>query len=289
MRAGCGATAASDRVTRYAARVTTPWTFTTPPASARRPNVMLFVFGTGPLSTELELSMEHFGAPSPESLATCSVQTVPRGADPRWFDAWRSGSLRRIAERDLGNWIAALDAADHVHVIACEPGVVTDLTYLQGAWAHARCAVANGGAVVFDAHAMTYTPAASVQMAAPALDVRREVRVIFETESRRSDRARALHTRGLKKFGAPDLVALCSDADATLVGHAIDELADAVARGTTLALPRHAVEVAPGVRWFAVADEHHLGELLQLNNEARVLVDESGHDLVGVVSRMHAS
>lgn len=250
---------------------------------------MLFVFGTGPLPADVNLSMERFGAPSAESLATCNVQTVPRGADPRWFDGWRSGSLRNIADQDLGTGVAALDAADHVHVIACEPGVVTDLTYLQAAWAHARCLIAHGGTVVLDAHAMTYMPATNVQAAGEALDVRREIRVIFETESRRSDRAHALHTRGLKKFGAPDLVALCRDDDAKLVGHAIEELAESVARGTTLALPKHAVEISPGVRWIAVADEHHLGELLQLNNEARVLVDESGHDLMGVVGRMRAS
>jgi len=269
--------------------VTTPWTFATPPAAVRRPNVMLFVFGTGPLAADIPLSMKRFGAPSAESLATCNVQTVPRGADPRWFDAWRSGSLRTIAEQDLGNWIAALDAADHVHVIACEPGTVGDLTYLQAAWAHARYVIARGGTIVLDAHAMAYTPAASVQAAGEPLEVRREVRVIYETDSTRSDRAHALHTRGMKKFGAPDLVALCSDDDATIVGHALEELAEEVARGTTLALPKHAIEVAPGVRWVAVADEHHLGELLQLGNEARVLVDESGHDLVGVVGRMHAS
>lgn len=266
-----------------------PWTFATTPSPVRRPHVMLFVFGTGPLSPETPLSMSRFGAPSAQALATCSVQMVPRRADPVWFDAWRSGSLRNIAAQDLGKDIAALDDADHVHVIGCDPGAVSDLTYLQAAWAYVRHAIACGGTIVLDAHAMAYTAAANVRAAGEALDIRREVRVIFETDSTRSDRAHALHTRGMKKFGAPDLVALCSDVDAELVGHAIEELAEAVARGTTLALPAHAVEVAPGVRWVAVADEHHLGELLQLNNEARVLVDESGHDLIGVVRRMHAS
>jgi hypothetical protein len=108
------------------------------------------------------------------------------------------------------------------------------------------------------------------------------VRVVYETSTGRPDRAHALHTRGLRKFGAPDLVALCTDADVPLVGQAISELAEEVARGTDLATPRHAVEVAPGVRWIVVEDEHRLGELLQLNNEARVLVDDRGHDLMGV-------
>lgn len=248
---------------------------------------MLFVFGTGALRDGVEMSLAQFGAPSAAAVQQCRVQTVTRSMDPRWFDAWRGGSLRTIAEQDLGGDLAALDAADHVHVIACEPTTVSDLTYLQAAWALVRHLVARGGTVVLDAHAMTYRTADKVQPANEPLDVRREVRVIFETTPTRSERAHALHTRGLKKFGAPDLVALCSDADVKLVGEAIAELADQVARGTDLAVPKHALEIAPGVRWVAVADEHGLAELLQLNNDVRVLVDDAGHDLVGVVGRIH--
>lgn len=259
------------------------------PQAPRTPSVILFVFGRGPLGEDVPLSMSQYGAPSSDSLATCDVRTVPRAADVAWFEAWRSGSLRAIATQDLGADIEALDAADHVHVIASEPGPASDLTYLQAAWATARYLVARGGALVLDAHAMTYTPAAKLPEAGAALDVRREVRLVYETDSTRTDRAHAIHTRGMRKFGAPDLVALCSDADVPLVGHAMTELADQVARGTDLGSPMHLVEVAPGVRWVAVADEHRLGDLLQLNNEARVLVDERGHDLVGVLGRLPAA
>lgn len=250
---------------------------------------MLLVFGTGPLIRDVEMSLARFGAPSAESLAASSVQAVTRTMDPGWFDAWRSGALRTIATQDLGGSLAALDAADHVHVIASAPAEVADLTYLQGAWAHARFLLARGGAVALDAHAMRYLAAASVPPAGEPFATAREVRVIYETDSTRADRAHALHTRGLKKFGAPDLVALCTDADVGLVGQAIAELADQVARGTDLAVPTHAVEVAPGVRWVAVEDEHGIGDLLQLNNPARVLVDDTGHDLMGVVARIGAS
>jgi hypothetical protein len=263
-----------------------PWLFTAQPGSARTPSVILFVFGTGPLTDDIPLSMKRFGAPHAESLAASNVRTVTRTMDPRWFDAWRSGSLRNIAKQDLGADLAALDAADHVHIIVCEPAAPTDLTYLQAAWAHARYLIARGGTLVLDAHAMTYTPAAKVQPAGEPIDVAREVRVIYETDSTRPDGAHALHTRGLKKFGAPDLVALCTDADVPLVGQAITELADQVARGTDLTTPAHTIEIAPGVTWVAVEDEHRLADVLQLNNTARVLVDSTGHDLLGVVARM---
>jgi hypothetical protein len=263
-----------------------PWQFSTAPSRARRPQVVLFAFGSGALADDVELSLARFGAPSAQSLETCSVRTIARGADRAWFDAWRKGSLRSIAEKDLSGDLALLDAADHVHVIASEPGPVADLVYLQAAWALARYVVARGASIVLDAHAMSFKTSTTLQPAGEPLDVRREVNVIYETDSTRPDHAHALHTRGLRKFGAPDLVALCTDADVALVAHSVTELADTVARGTDLAIPKHAVEISPGLRWVAIEDEHRLGELLQLNNEARVLVDENGHDLVGVMARL---
>lgn len=249
------------------------WELSAQPARPRDPHVVMFVFGTGPLRGEIELSLPK------DALAACKVQTVARAQDTRWFDAWRSGSLRAIATQDLGD-LAALDAADHVHVVACEPRAVADLAYLQAVHAITGNLLERGASVVLDAMAMAFARSAS-PIDAP-LDVMREIRVVYETDSLRSDRAHALHTRGMRKFGAPDLVALCTDDDVELVGSAIRELADRVARGTDLATPRHAVEVAPGIRWVAVEDEHRLGALLRLNNEARVLVDETGHDLLGV-------
>jgi hypothetical protein len=261
------------------------WTFATPPATPRSPEVVLVAFTQGPLQGSAELSAGRLGAPK-AALEACELRTIERRIDPRWFDAWRSGSLRTIATTDLGADLAELDAADHAHVIVTAPAAPTDLTYLQGAWALARYTIDRGAAIVLDAHAMTYMPARSVQPADEPLDIKREVRVVYETSSTRGDGAHALHTRGMRKFGAPDLIALCSDTDARFIGHAITELSESVARGTDLALPRHAVRVAPGVTWMAVEDEHGVADILQLNNTARVLVDLDGHNLVGVLGRL---
>jgi hypothetical protein len=256
----------------------TSWQFSTPPTRPRSPEVVLVVFGRGPLTGPLEL---------PAAAAElCELRTIDRRIAPDWFDAWRGGSLRQIAEKDLGPQLAELDASDHAHVITSSPQAPTDLAYLQAAWAVARALAARGASLVLDAHAMTYLPAAKLPAADAALDVGREVRVVYETDSTRADGAHALHTRGLRKFGAPDLIALCTDADASLVGHAIAELADAMARGTDLATPKHAVRVAPSVTWVAIEDEYELGALLQLNNEARVLVDVAGNHLAGVLGRI---
>ncbi|HVK88846.1 MAG TPA: hypothetical protein VM513_32220 [Kofleriaceae bacterium] len=252
----------------------TGWQFATTPTRPRSPEVVLVAFGRGALPGPIELP------------AGCTLRTIARAVSPAWFDAWRQGSLRAIAEQDLGPQIAELDATDHAHVIASAPVAPVDLAYLHAAWSAARALVARGASIVLDAHAMTYVPAAKLPAVDAPLEVAREVRLVYETTATRAEGAHALHTRGLRKFGAPDLVALCTDADARIVGHALAELADAVARGTELATPRHAIHVAPGVTWVAIEDEHRLGALLQLDNEVRVIVDATGHHLTGVLARL---
>ncbi|MBL0216760.1 MAG: hypothetical protein IPQ07_23125 [Myxococcales bacterium] len=261
----------------------TAWTFTQPPAP-RQASVTLFVFGA--LTDDVPMSLSRFGVPDTAALELCDVRMHTRDADPRWFDGWRSGSLRNIAKIDLGDGAAVLDEATVLHSITAEISNPADLRYLQTAWALARYLVARGGSVVLDAHAIAFTAGASVPAAGAPLDVAHEVRIVYETESTRPDQAHAIHTRGMRKFGAPDLIALCSDADVPLIGTALGELADSVARGAELGSSRHKIEVLPGVNWVAVPDEHGLGNLLQLNNTARVIVDSEGHDLVGVAERL---
>ncbi|MBL9012583.1 MAG: hypothetical protein JNL83_00310 [Myxococcales bacterium] len=261
-----------------------PWTFQQAPASPRRANVTLLVFGQ-----ELEegpLSLSRFGIPTPESVANIDVRRHERARDPAWFDGFRSGSMRAIATSDLGPRIAALDAATVACSIALDIDGPADLTYLQAAWGYARYLIAMGGSVVLDAQAIAYHDGDTLPPPGAPLDTEREVRVVFETSADRPDAPHALHTRGLRKFGAPDLVTLCRDDDVPLLSTAIRELADGMARGLDLGTPRHRLEVAPGVHWVLVPDEHGLGDLLQLNNAARVLVDSDGHDLAGVASRL---
>lgn len=248
----------------------TPWTFTQRPQTARHGTVTLVVFGA---------------LTGDETEPVPGIRTVARSADPAWFDGWRSGSMSAIARADLGDAIGALQAADVLHIVHAEVSAAQDLGYLQAAWASARSLVARGATTVLDVHAVRFLAADALPPPGP-LDVAREIRVVYETDSARPDHAHALHTRGMRKFGAPELVALCNDDDAPLVSSAIGELADAVARGLELGTPRHRVEVMPGVVWVLVPDEHRLGDLLQLGTVARVLVDSEGHDLLGVAARL---
>lgn len=252
------------------------WTFDTPPAAPRAPHVMLLVFGRD-------------AVPSPTVEAPVTVSPLPRAADPAWFDAWRAGSIRAVAAADLGDRLADLDAATHAHVILAGPTDATDLAHLQGAWAAARALFEGGAAVALDVHALTWHTAATAPDPAGPLDVGREVRVVFEGAEGRPGGAYALHTRGLLKFGAPDLVALCGADDAALVGDMVRQLAEAMARGLDLARPRHALALGAAATWYAVDDVRGLGDAIALHNEARVLVDERGNHLAGVRARLEGT
>lgn len=264
------------------------WTYTTRPATPRQPHVMLVAFGRGALAENVPVSLSKFGLPSADHVGLLDLRSIQRSADPAWFDGWRSGSLRTIAADDLGASLAELDAADCAHVVQAAPDSPADLGYLQAAWGMARHLVARGAGVVLDVHAMTFHRGDALSAPDAPLDVSRELRIVFETDSTRQDGAHALHTRGLKKFGAPDIVALCSPGDARLVSDVIAQLADAVARGSDLALPRHGVDLDAGATWYAVDDELGLAGILGLNNAARVLVDDRGRHLVGVLARLRS-
>ncbi len=266
-----------------------PWTFSTPPQAPRQPEVVLVCFVRGALRDDVPLSLGRFGLPSAAEAEALEVRAVPRAVDPAWFEGWRTGALRAIAEADLGGAdgdLGLLDQADTLFMISASPAAPADLGYLQAAWGLARWLVARGAQIVLDAHAMTFYRPDGLGAPGAALDVRRELRLVYETTAERPDGAHALHTRGLRKFGAPDLVALCSDDDTDLVSEVLTQLSEAAARGADFDLPHHAVELDATTAWHLAPDEHGLGDLLQLGNPARVLVDGDGGHLVGVTARV---
>ncbi|MBL8623981.1 MAG: hypothetical protein JNK64_21920 [Myxococcales bacterium] len=256
------------------------------PAPTRQPHAMLVVFADGPLADDVPMSLARFGVPRAELIGELDVRTIPRGVDPAWFDGWRAGSLRAIATTDLGDALPALDRAAELHVVIAQPSAPADLGYLQALWGVARWMVARGASIVLDVHAHRFLRGDALPAADAPFDADREVRLVFETDSTRTDRAHALHTRGLRKFGAPELVALCGQADAPLVSSVVSQVAAAVAGGAELARPRHGVDVSTTETWWIVDDRDGLAELLQLNNAARVMLDGRGQHLVGAAARL---
>jgi len=172
----------------------------------------LFCFVTGPLA-DVPMSALRFGLPSTNAMNGVEVQEIPRSADPQWFDGFRSGALRTLATEALGDAMQAFDTADRLAVVLIDTPDTADLGHVQAGWALAKWLVARGASVVLDAQSNRFWKGAELAdwpTRRPfALSV--DVNVIVEAEPEAS--IAIVHTRGLQKFGRPDLVVLDVPAD----------------------------------------------------------------------------
>ncbi|MFZ5446346.1 MAG: hypothetical protein ACOZQL_40540 [Myxococcota bacterium] len=172
------------------------------------PNVFqLFCFSSGPLA-DVPLSASRFGLPAGEVMKSVEVRELPRSIDAGWFDAFRQGSLRAIAAQALGGDLSALDAATQLTAVLISRPDAADLAHLQAGWAVAKWLVARGVSVLLDAQTNRFWKGEDVAdwPAVRPFALSTDVNVVVEAEPT-SPRA-TIHTRGLQKFGRPDLVVL---------------------------------------------------------------------------------
>jgi len=234
-------------------------------ATGRVADVVLVVFHRGPLLENVPMSASQYGAPSPESVGKVDVVAIE---DPTWIAGWRSGSIRAVAERELSApELADLDAADRCHLVRATILDPPHLTYLRAAWAIARWLVARGARGVLDAYPIRFHSAARVreQDVAAAIDVKREVSVIFETEPEATRLGHVVHTRGMKKLARPDLIALVEPRIAASTGAMLYRLAASFAEGW---MPVAGAQPELGVTVSPLGAEDQLAQALHLENDA---------------------
>jgi hypothetical protein len=207
----------------------------------------LFVFVPGPLAGDVPMDAARFGLPPGEVMKHVEVRDIPRGADPAWFDGFRSGALRNIAREQL-QALAPLDAAQRVVAVLISRPDADDLAHLQAGWAVGQWLVARGATVLLDAQANRFWRGEEVADWPPArpFALSSDVNLIVEGEP--TAPSARIHTRGMQKFGRTDLV----------------------------------VEDVPASRWDAVAGllralAHQLADGVVYRPGQRVTVD--GHDV----------
>lgn len=165
----------------------------------------LFCFSTGPLAHDVPMSASRFGLPSPEVMSLVEVRELTREMDSAWFDGFRSGSLRAIATQALGD-VSALDSATQLTAVLISRDDAPDLAHLQAGWAVAQWLVARGVSVLLDAQTNRFWKGADVAdwPATRPFALSTDVNVVVEAEP--TSPTATIHTRGLQKFGRPDLV-----------------------------------------------------------------------------------
>lgn len=247
------------------------WVRESATSSDRCAEILLVCFAAGDLREDVKLQVDRFGVPTKDSIQQVDVRQHLRSDNPEWFDNWRTDACHRIAMTDLGDRIADLDAADRCFTLSTTVSEPTDLAYLQATWAIARWLVARGATVVLDAYGMRYI--AGAELPPPGeFDVQNEVSMIFETDADEGAGGHVLHTRGMRKFGRPDVVTIVQPDEREMFAEILWQLAGGMAQGFLPALPKHGVDLDEATTLYLVADEgDRYASKLGLNNDARVL------------------
>jgi hypothetical protein len=246
-----------------------------------QPTKIFFVcFGKAPLG-DVETSRARFGLPSVDLLSKVDLREHQRAQNRAWFEGWWAGSFGSIAQRDLGDDLPLLTTSDVCFTLGLELPDVGDLSPVQTIWGLTRWLCARGCSVVLDVHAFQFRTRQDIDaLAFDAGDVERDVKLVLETEPTR-DGLHLFHTRGLCKFGRPELLCFLRPDDIGLMGRVANQIARALMEGALASRIR--LKVAEGVEITATpaADEGSL--LHSLGLEAAVVLGRGdGQPLAGV-------
>ncbi|MEU4693657.1 hypothetical protein [Actinoplanes sp. NPDC023714] len=217
----------------------------------------------------------RLGAALPESapVANLDLRVHHHAVSPDWIDGWRTGALRNLAARKLDD-LGRLDAASCCYSIAVAAEDPADLTHLQLGWAVAAAIAEAGAFAILDAHAANWLPGPAVASLSPhrPFTVQQEVSLTAETEPVPGF-GHPVHTRGMVKFGRPDLVAGVPADRIEETGRILNHLARMLAEGDNLT-PGQQFRI-DGRRVLTVAP-YRPGDTipeLNLNNDALLLAD----------------
>jgi len=211
--------------------------------------------------------------PAAAPVDALDLRVHPHAESPDWIDGWRTGALRHIAARQLDD-LGRLDAASCCYSITVTAEDPADLTHLQLAWAVAARIAAAGAFATLDVYAVTWLPGPTVAALSPhrPFTIQQEVSLTAETEPTPGF-GHAVHTRGMIKFGRPDLVAGGPADRIEETGRILNHLARLLAEGHVL-VPGQQLRI-DGQRRLTVT-AYVPGETapdLELTNEALLLVE----------------
>ncbi len=236
--------------------------------------VTIFLFSQAPNDgAALPLRSLAHGVPATGLAPGVDVRTVSRAEAPDWVNGFFSESLMELASSQLG-WDGRPPVEPTlVHVVRVTADDPQDLAHLQSAWALARAFTDTGAFALLDAHAHKWLSTADLARRPPdgPLSFPDEVSVLFETEPS-SEWGHIVHTRGMKKFGRPDLVVTAvPPVHGARIGAILNRLGARLAEGAVVE-PGDTVEIE-GVGLLE-AEEHRPMEnapQLNLNNRGLVL------------------
>jgi hypothetical protein len=193
-----------------------PWQRPAHHATGREAVAMLIAFAADDVLTDLDLT----GAvPETAPVDALNVHLHRHEEEPEWIDGFRAGPLRELAAQQLPD-LRPLDEATCCYTIRVAVQDPPDLAHLQLAWEVAASASRAGAVAVLDAYAHDWFTGETVAGLDPhrPFTATREISVVAEAESVPGF-GHPVHTRGMIKFGRPDLI----------IGVPEDQIGDAAA------------------------------------------------------------
>ncbi|WP_433794646.1 hypothetical protein [Actinoplanes sp. CA-252034] len=208
-----------------------PWRRPAHRRSGREAAVLLVAYASDEVLTGLDLTGV---VPAAAPVDALDVRLHRHSENPEWVDGFRSGPLRNLAERELPD-PRLLDEATCCYSIQVRVPDPADLTHLQLAWAVAAAAARSGAVAVLDVFAHDWSPAPSIADLDPhrPFTVLREISVVAESDASPGF-GHAVHTRGMLKFGRPDLIMGVPEARIGEAAGILNQLAGMLADGHVL-------------------------------------------------------
>lgn len=165
--------------------------------------MFLVVFATDEVLTDLDLTGT---VPAGAPVGALDVRLHRYSDNPEWVDGFRAGPLRDLAAQQLPD-LRLIDDATCCYSIQVRLPDPADLTHLQLVWAVAAAAARAGATAVLDVFAHDWSRAEPIAGADPhrPFTVLREISVVAESDESPGF-GHPVHTRGMVKFGRPDLV-----------------------------------------------------------------------------------
>jgi hypothetical protein len=209
-----------------------PWQRPAHRPAGREAAVLLVAFTPGEVLTELNLAAV---TPANAPVDALAVRLHRHEDNPEWMDAFRTGPLRDLAARELPD-LRPIDEATCCYSIQVRVPDPVDLTHLQLAWAVAARVSRAGAVAVFDAFAHDWSLPEQIAALDPhrPFDILREISVIAESEPTPGF-GHPVHTRGMVKFGRPDLIMGVPEDRIGDAASILNQLATMLAEGHVLA------------------------------------------------------
>jgi hypothetical protein len=250
-----------------------PWPWRAFRPTGRRATVTLIAFADdNVIGSGLDFELRD-AVPPGAPVDALDVRRHTSADSAAWIDGFRKGGLRNIASHQLGD-LDRLDSASSCYSISISVEDPADLTYLQLAWAVASRIAAGGAIAVLDVLAVNWLAGSAAAALSPRRPfvIQREISIIAETETTPGF-GHAVHTRGMIKFGSPDLVAGVAADRIEHTGRILNHLASMLADGHDLVCGQQLRFDGQRLLTVATYTPDATTPNLELNNDALLLVD----------------